>query len=61
MSTSAECRKYAKECVELAQTTTNTRHRTMLLGMAKCWLGFAEDAELRSRFSQTDDRVSEPT
>jgi hypothetical protein len=43
MSTSAECRKYAQECVELAQTSTNERHRRLLLEMAEKWLRLAAD------------------
>jgi hypothetical protein len=43
MSTSAECRKYAQECVELAQTATNERHRRLLLEMAEKWLRLAAD------------------
>jgi len=44
MSTSAECRRFAKECVELAQNAQCEQHRTMLLEMAEKWLRFA-DAE----------------
>src|SRR5207245_3766531 len=35
MSTAAECRKYAENCVELAQTAKSEHHRTMLLEMAE--------------------------
>jgi hypothetical protein len=41
MSTSAECRKYAEECVALAQTATNEHHRRLLLEMAEKWLRLA--------------------
>ena len=35
------CRERARECVELAQTATTARHRTMLLDMAAKWLQLA--------------------
>ena len=44
MSTATDCRKYARECVELAQTAQCGQHRRMLLEMAEKWLRFA-DAE----------------
>jgi len=49
MSTAAECRKYAENCVELAQTAKSEHHRTMLLEMAEKWLRFADDAQHRSQ------------
>ena len=47
MSTSAECRKYAQQCVELAHTATTQRHRTLLLEIAAKWLQLADDATHR--------------
>jgi hypothetical protein len=35
------CRQRARECVDLAQTASTTRHRTMLLDMAAKWLQLA--------------------
>jgi hypothetical protein len=37
MSTPAECRENASDCVELATRTENSVHRKLLLGLAKKW------------------------
>ena len=36
-----KCRERARECVDLAQSATTARHRTMLLDMAAKWLQLA--------------------
>jgi hypothetical protein len=48
MSTSAECRKHAEECVESAQTATNEHHRKLLLEMAEKWQRLAADPVTKS-------------
>jgi hypothetical protein len=41
MGTPAEFRKNAAQCIELAQTATRARDRSMLLDLAMKWLQLA--------------------
>jgi hypothetical protein len=45
MSTSAECRKYAQQCVELAKSARTAHHRAILLSIAEKWLSLANIAQ----------------
>jgi hypothetical protein len=45
MSTSAECREYAQQCVDLAERATTERHRATLLGIAEKWIKLADLAQ----------------
>jgi len=59
----ADYRKYAEECVRLAQTATKPHHRAMLLEIAGKWTELArqvekEQAILRSADSQGRERSS---
>jgi hypothetical protein len=57
MSSTEECRKYARQCVELAQTA-NASHRALLLGMAETWLRLAKEAEGEPKH-RDDDQAAE--
>jgi hypothetical protein len=39
----ADYRKYAEECVQLAQAVRTPQQRTMLLHIAETWLRLADD------------------
>jgi hypothetical protein len=56
MSTADECRQFAKDCSELAQTTTSNRHRTLLLEIAQRWLHLAADAQHSAELSGDSER-----
>ena len=45
MRQAQEYRRYAKECLELANTSRDPQTRTTLLHMAQVWLRLAQDAE----------------
>jgi hypothetical protein len=45
MGTPAEFRKYAEECVELAQKAHSVSHRDLMLSMAETWLRLADQAQ----------------
>ncbi len=55
MGTPAEFRKYAEECVELAQKATSAHHREMMLSMAEKWLKLADQAQREAEW-RADDR-----
>lgn len=57
MSSANECRNYARQCVELAQTA-KAQHRTMLLGMAETWLRLAKEVEAEAKLLDEDDRAA---
>jgi hypothetical protein len=51
---SEDYRRYAEECLRLAQTTDNQQTRASLLQMAQVWLRLAEQAEKASQGSAAD-------
>jgi hypothetical protein len=57
MSGPEEYRRYARECLELANNLRVPRARAALQHMAQVWLRLAQDAENRA---QSQDEVSEP-
>ena len=59
LKTAEEYRRYAAECLELANVLRVPRARAALKHMAQVWLRLAQDAEVRSRSSQQGE-VSEP-
>jgi hypothetical protein len=51
---SEDYRRYAEECLRLAQTTDNETTRATLLQMAQVWLRLAEQTEKASRGSAAE-------
>jgi len=49
MKLAEEYRRYAKECLELANTFKQDKARNTLLHMAQVWLRLAQDAEAEER------------
>jgi hypothetical protein len=49
MTTSAEYRQYADECLKAIWIARSPEVRTLLLSMAKCWTELAERAEHHER------------
>ena len=45
MGTPTDFRRYARDCVELAEQATNARYRAMLLDMAEKWLRLADQTK----------------
>ena len=43
MSPSAQYRRFAQECLEMAQTTEDPRSRAALLQMAQVWARLADE------------------
>jgi hypothetical protein len=49
MRSAEEYRRYAQECVELANTSQQNETRNSWLHMAQVWLRFAQRAEAEGR------------
>ena len=54
MRVAEEYRRYAKECLELANTFHKAPARYTLLHMAQVWLRLAQEAEVQDKVSQPD-------
>jgi hypothetical protein len=49
VKTAQEYRRYARECLELANTFDKARAKYTLLHMAQVWLRLAQDAEVQEK------------
>jgi hypothetical protein len=49
MARADEYRRYAAECVRVAQTTSNPNDKQMMLDMAQKWRELAEKAERQNQ------------
>jgi hypothetical protein len=49
-----EYRRYAKECLELANTFQQSQAKDTLLHMAQVWLRLAQKTEVQVKASQPD-------
>ncbi|HTS41339.1 MAG TPA: hypothetical protein VMH84_12460 [Xanthobacteraceae bacterium] len=54
MTSSAQYRRYAADCVRVAQTIHDPADKAMLLQMAKIWIDLAEKAEKKPPENNSD-------
>ena len=51
-------RNHAEECVRLATIAADPEHRSLLLGMAQCWVVLADSAERIQMFLDHRERAA---
>ena len=56
MTSAAQYRRYAADCVRVAQAIHDPADKAMLLQMAKIWIDMAEKAEKKGAKNNNDEK-----